>query len=252
MKAFIFERNGEPADVLALRDLPDPKAGLGEVLVRVHLSPVHASDLHIMRGRFGRQPALPASPGVECLGTVEALGPGVTGLSVGMRVVLLDVWGVWRELVVAPAERTVPVPDEVPDEAAAQAMVNPVTAWVLTKVEHRLESGEWLVQTPAGSTVGKLILQLARSEGFRTINLVRRREQLTEITALGGDVTLCTEDEDWANQLVKASGGHGPAKAVDCIAGRIGAKVARTLAPGGRLLVYGVLSSHRQIKAGSL
>ena len=56
MKAFVFERTGDPNDVLAVRELPEPKPGPGEILVRVRLSPVHPSDMHIMRGRFGRQP----------------------------------------------------------------------------------------------------------------------------------------------------------------------------------------------------
>ena len=76
MKAFVFERTGDPNDVLAVRELPKPKPGPGEILVRVQLSPVHPSDMHIMRGRFGRQPTLPASPGIECVGAVEALGSG--------------------------------------------------------------------------------------------------------------------------------------------------------------------------------
>jgi NADPH2:quinone reductase len=113
-------------------------------------------------------------------------------------------------------------------------------------VEHRLRPGDWLTQTAAGSTVGRLVLQLARSESFRTINLVRRRAQVAEIVNLGGDVALCTEDVDWAAQLVQAGGGAGPAKAIDCVAGRIGSDLARQLAPGGRLLVFGALSSHRQ------
>jgi len=72
-------------------------------------------------------------------------------------------------------ERVVPVPDGASDEDAAQAIVNPVTAWVLTMVEHRLQPGDGLTQTAAGSTVGRLVLQLARSEGFRTVTIVRRR-----------------------------------------------------------------------------
>jgi NADPH:quinone reductase-like Zn-dependent oxidoreductase len=252
VKALIFERNGEPADVLAIRDLPDPVPGPGELLVRVRLSPVNPSDLHVIRGRFGRQPALPASPGLECVGVVQTLGPGTQGPISGTRVVLVDVPGTWRELLVCPAERVVPVPDEVSDEDAAQALVNPVTAWVLTMVEHRMQRGEWLTQTAAGSTVGKLILQLARSEGFRTINIVYRRPQVPEIAKLGGDVTLCTEDDDWPSQLVKAGGGAGPSKAIDCVAGRIGAELVRALAPGGRILVFGALSSHRQTERSAL
>ena len=75
---------------------------------------------------------------------------------------------------------------------------------------------------------------------------MRRRAQAPEIAELGGNVTLCTEDDDWPAQLVKAGGGIGPSKAIDCVAGRVGATLARTLAPGGRLLVFGALSSHRQ------
>jgi len=246
MKAFVFERNGEPSDVLRLRQLPDPTPGPGEALVRVLLAPVHPSDLHILRGRYGRQPALPASPGVECLAVVEALGPNTSGPAPGTRVVLIDTWGTWRELVVSPVERLVRVPEAVADDAAAQTIVTPVTAWVLTKEELGLRPGEWLVQTAAGSTVGRLILQLARAEGFHTINIVRWRAEVVEIDRLGGDITLCTEDDDWPAQLAKASGGTGPLKAIDCVAGRVGADLARVLAPGGHLLVFGALSSHHQ------
>jgi len=234
-----------------MKDLPDPQPAPGEVLVRVQLSPVHPTDLHVMRGRFGRQPALPASPGVECVGIVEALGQGTTGPAIGTRVVLINVLGAWRERVVISAERVIPVPDRVSDEDAAQACVNPLTAWILTMGEHRLQPGEWLAQTAAGSTVGRIVLQLARSERFRTINIVRRSAQMQEITDLGGDVTLSTENDDWAEQLLAAGGGRGPLKAIDCVAGRVGATLARNLAPGGRLLVFGALSSHRQTEASA-
>jgi NADPH:quinone reductase-like Zn-dependent oxidoreductase len=246
MKALVFERNGDPSDVLTVQELPDPRPGPGEILVRVRCASVNPSDLHVLRGRFGRQPALPASPGTEAMGVVEALGEGVQGPALGTRVALLNVWGTWRERLVAPAERVVPVPDSVSDEDAAQALVNPVTAWVLTMIEHRLKPGDWLAQTAAGSTVGRLVLQLAQSEGFHTINLVRRQAQVAEINDLGGDVTLCTEDAEWAATLARSADGKAPDAAIDCVAGRTGALVARHLAPGGRLLIYGALSSHRQ------
>src|SRR5260370_12418067 len=246
MKAFVFERTGNPNDVLAVRELPEPKPGPGEILVRVRLSTVHPSDMHIMRGRFGRQPTLPASPGIECVGVVEALGSGVAGPAPGTRVVLLNVWGSWRELIVSPAERVIPVPADLSDEDAAQSLVNPVTAWVMTMVEHDLKPGDWLVQTAAGSTVGALVLQLARSERFRRGNIVRRRAQVPDITALGGEVVISSEDNDWGTQLATASAGTALSRAIDCVPGRIGATVARHLAPGGRMLVYRALSSHRQ------
>src|SRR3989454_12013690 len=96
-------------------------------------------------------------------------------------------------------------PADLSDEDAAQALVNPVTAWVMTMVEHDLKPGDWLVQTAAGSTVGQLVLQLARSERFRTVNIVRRRAQAPDIKALGGEVVISSEDNDWGTQLATAS-----------------------------------------------
>ena len=246
MKGLVIERIGEPSEVLQLRDLPAADVGVDEVCVRMLLAPVHPSDLHTIRGRFGRQPPLPATAGSEGVGVIEKLGSRVRGLDIGTRVVLLNVPGTWQELLVCPAARAIPVPDGVSDEDAAQALINPLTAWLLAFEEHRLGEGDWLVQTAAGSVVGRTVLQLAKVRGFHTINLVRRPDQVAEIKALGGDVVICTDEQDWARQLTGAAGGKGVAKVVDCVAGRIGATIARHLAPGGRMLVYGALSSHRQ------
>jgi NADPH2:quinone reductase len=248
MKAFIIEQNGEPSAVVQSRDLPEPLPGPAEVRVKMLLAPVHPSDLHIIRGRFApqRQPKLPASPGSEGVGIIDAVGSEVARSRIGERVVLLDVPGTWRELVISPAERAIPVPEGVSSEDAAQALINPMTAWAMTMVEHKLEPGGWLVQSAAGSTVGRLVLQIAKAQGFHTINLVRREEQVAEIRELGGDIVLCTAHQDWPEQLKQATGGKGIAKAIDCVAGRTGATIARQLALNGRMLAYGALSSHRQ------
>ena len=248
MKALVIERNGEPSAVVHRRDLPEPMPGAMEVRVRMLLAPVHPSDLHIIRGRFApqRQPQLPASPGSEGVGIIDAVGSDVPRTRIGERVVLLDVPGTWREQVISPADRAIAVPAAVSDEDAAQALINPMTAWAMTMVEHQLGREDWLVQSAAGSTVGRFVLQIAKTQGFRTINLVRRAEQVAEIRELGGDIVLCTADESWPEQLKKATGGHGIARAIDCVAGRTGATLARQLAQNGRLLVYGALSSHRQ------
>ncbi|WP_395408342.1 zinc-dependent alcohol dehydrogenase family protein [Pseudoduganella sp. UC29_106] len=248
MKALIIERNGEPSQVVQWRELPEPMPGPTEVRVKMLLAPVHPSDLHIIRGRFARQrqPQLPASPGSEGVGIIDAVGSDVSPARVGERVVLLDVAGTWREKVISPSERAIPVPEGISDEDAAQALINPMTAWAMTVSEHQLQRGDWLVQSAAGSTVGRLVLQIAKMQGFRTINLVRRKEQVAEIQELGGDVVICTADEDWPEQLKEATGAGGIVSAIDCVAGRTGATLARQLALNGRMLVYGALSSHRQ------
>ncbi|HLH06505.1 MAG TPA: zinc-dependent alcohol dehydrogenase family protein [Terriglobales bacterium] len=246
MKALIFRQTGEPKSVLELAEISTPPLAAGEALVRVLLTPINASDLHMVRGRYGRQPELPASPGIEAVGIVEALGPGAQGPTVGTRVIFIDTWNMWREQIVCPAEKLVPVPDGLDDAAAAASYINPLTAWALTLSTHKLKEGDWLLQTAAASSVGKFVLQLAQRFRFKTINVIRRREQESIIRKLGGDEVICTADEDLRARLQELTAGKGVERAIDCVAGDIGAEIARNLAPGGTMLVYGALSSHRQ------
>src|SRR4029434_1035500 len=127
------------------------------------------------------QPALPASPGAEGVGIVEAVGPGVQGSIVGTRVVFVHTWHTWREQVVCPVDRLVPVPDGLDDPAAATSCTNPLTAWALTRSSHNLKEGNWLLQTAAASSVGKLVLQLAQQDRFKTIKVMQLRSQATSI-----------------------------------------------------------------------
>jgi NADPH:quinone reductase-like Zn-dependent oxidoreductase len=246
MKALIYRETGEPKSVLRLTEIPTPPLAAGEALVRVLLSPINASDLHMVRGRYGRQPELPASPGIEGVGIVEAVGQGVQGSLVGVRVVFIDTWNTWREQIVCPADKLVRVPDGVNDPVAATSYINPLTAWALTSSSHHLKEGDWLLQTAAASSVGKFVLQLAQQHRFKTINVIRRREQETIVRNLGGDEVICTADEDLKARLQELTAGKGVERAIDCVAGELGAEIARNLAPAGTMLVYGALSSHRQ------
>jgi len=246
MKALIFRETGEPKSVLRLEEIPTPPLAPGEALVRVLLSPINASDLHMVRGRYGYQPELPASPGIEAVGIVEALGPGAQAPKVGTRVVFIDTWNTWREQIVCPADKLVPVPDGLADHAAAASYINPLTAWALTLSAHNLKEGDWLLQTAAASNVGKFVLQLGQKYRFKTINVIRRREQESIVRNLKGDEVICTADEDLRARLQELTAGKGVERAIDCVAGELGAEIARNLAPAGTMLVYGALSSHRQ------
>ena len=200
----------------------------------------------MLRGRYGYQPELPASPGIEAVGIVEAVGPGAQDLMVGTRVVFVGTWNTWREQIVCPVGRLVPVPDGLDDPTAATSYINPLTAWALTRSGHNLKEGDWLLQTAAASSVGKLVLQLAQHYRFKTINVIRRREQETIIRNLGGNEVICTADEDLRARLQELTAGKGIERAIDCVAGELGAEIARNLAPAGTMLVFGALSSHRQ------
>src|SRR5438270_9377895 len=115
MKAVVFDRFGDPAEVLHVRDVPPPEPGPGQVRVRMVASPVNPSDLLVVRGEYGKLPTLPATPGFEGVGVVDRSGGGllalVRGLRPGKRVaVIAREGGAWAEYAVVPARQLVPLP----------------------------------------------------------------------------------------------------------------------------------------------
>jgi NADPH:quinone reductase-like Zn-dependent oxidoreductase len=246
MRAVVADRVGEPSEVLHLQTRPIPQPGPGEVRLRVTAVPVEASDLHTIRGRYGFTPEFPAVPGIESVGVIDEIGSGTDGLTIGQRIVTVGVTGTWQEYVVADASRVLAVPAGMSNSTAAQILSNPLTAMILTGEELDVRPGEWLLQTAAGSTVGQLVIQLGAHVGFKTLNVVRRRSAVDDILALGGTAVICTEDEDLRERVAEISGHDGVSKAIDCVSGQVGADVSRALAPGGELVVFGALSTHRQ------
>ncbi len=247
MQALVAYAVGEPAEVLRLERRPVPEPGRGQVRIRVQAAPVNPNDLHVLRGRYGFAPHLPAVLGQESVGVLDALGEGVDGFTIGQRVITIGVTGTWQEYVVADAGRVLAVPGEMSASTAAQLLTNPLTAVLLVTSELDVQPGEWLLQTAAGSSVGKVVLQLGRHLGFKTINVIRRRSAVGEILTLGGTEVICTEDEDLPTRVAEIAGDEGGVrKAIDCVAGQVGADVSRSLAPGGEMIVYGALSTHRQ------
>jgi NADPH:quinone reductase-like Zn-dependent oxidoreductase len=242
MQSVRFHEFGDPSEVLRVEDVARPEAGAGEVLVRMRARPINPSDLLTVRGLYGSLPVPPATPGLEGMREVAEAGEGVTHLRTGQRVIPLGVAGTWAEYVVAPAARVIPVPEGVSDQTAAQFVVNPLTAWIMCVEELALRPGEWLLQTAAGSTLGRVVLQIARQRGFKTINVVRRREQAEELLALGADACVCTDEEDIAARVREIVGEEGVRKAIDAVGGETGAAALGALGRGGVMLVYGLLS----------
>lgn len=247
MKAVVFDQFGDPGEVLQARDVPLPEPGRGEVRVRMLASPINPSDLMVVRGQYGMLPSLPATPGFEGMGVIDATGPGLLkrlrGLRPGRRVATLGVKnGAWKEYAIVSARQTVPIPDDIPDEQAAAFFVNPATALVMTRNVLRVPPGAWLIQTAAGSALGRMVIRLGQHFGFRTINVVRRREQAEELLQAGGDAAICTSDESIEERVKSITGGAGVRYAIDAVGGATGTGVVRSLATGGRMLVYGTLA----------
>ncbi len=242
MRALRFESVGNPKDVLRLVEVPMPEPGPGEVRLRMKLRPINPSDVLQVKGVYGNRPPLPATAGLEGLGLVDAVGAGVSGFSNGQRVVPIGAQGTWADFVVTSAENLVPIPEGLLDESAAQIIVNPLTAWIMAVEDLKLGPGDWLVQTAAGSIVGRCLIQIAKLQGFKTLNLVRRPEQVAELMAAGADAVLCTEDREWMDRAHEIVGSKGAAAAVDAVGGELGGSVSMLLKRNGVLLVYGALS----------
>ena len=188
-------------------------------------------------------PTLPATPGLEGAGVVEdANGPA---LAVGTRGFIFfntkEGQGSWQQYVAVPASSVIPVPDSVSDEAAAQLLVNPVS--VIGMLDQlAAPAGEFVLQSAAGSTLGRLLIAVAHKRGVKTINIVRRAEQAAELKAIGADEVLCSETDDIAARVKEITGGKGAWGAVDAVGGALTARMTGALRNGGLLLLYGAMS----------
>jgi NADPH:quinone reductase-like Zn-dependent oxidoreductase len=244
MKAAVFDAFGPPADVLRIREVPDPKPGPGQVRVRMIASPINPSDLLVVEGRYGVLPSLPSTPGFEGVGVVEEVGPGLLGRLVkGKRVVAINSeGGNWADRAIIPARQARPVPEDIPDDQAATFFVNPATVLAMVRHIHGVPKGEWLLQSAAGSTLGRMIIRLGQHDGFKTLNVVRRREAIAELKALGADAVIASSDGPIDEQVRQVTRSDGVHYAVDPVGGETGTGVFRSLAPGGRVLLYGTLT----------
>jgi NADPH:quinone reductase-like Zn-dependent oxidoreductase len=244
MKAIVFDQFGEPADVLRVRDVPIPEPGPGQVRVRMIASPVNPSDLLVVRGRYGVLPTLPATPGFEGVGVVDKAGPGLIGWLVkGKRVTVInDMGGNWAEYAVISARQARPVAADIPDEQVASFFINPATVLAMARHVLAVPKGDWLLQSAAGSQLGRMIIKLGRHDGFRTLNVVRRPEAIAELKALGGDAVISSSEGPIDEQVRQVTGTDGVRFAVDPVGGDTGTGVFDSLAAEGRMLVYGTLS----------
>ncbi|GHO47394.1 zinc-dependent alcohol dehydrogenase family protein [Ktedonospora formicarum] len=245
MKAIQFTHYGEPAQVLTVQDLPLPEPGKGEVRVRILASPVNPSDLLFVRGHYaGVQPYFPSPVGFEGIGIVDALGPHADHPVPGQRVAVIngETGGNWAEYAVVPAHALLPVPDHLPDEQIASFFINPASAILMLRHILAISKGEWLLQSAAGSELGRMIIRLAQRDGIRTVNIVRRREAVTELENLGADAVIVSTEGPIDEQVRRIVGSQGVKYAIDPVVGETETQMYQALGDDGRMLVYGSLT----------
>jgi NADPH:quinone reductase-like Zn-dependent oxidoreductase len=240
MKALCFETPGLAQDILSIQELPTPAPGPGEVRMKVIYSPINPSDLMYVQNMYGIRPVFPqAKAGFEAVGTVDACGEGVD-IPLGTRASFTGI-GVWAEYVLTSAKSLIPVPAEMSDEVAAQLFVNPYTAYAMV-LESGVQPGQYLMLSAAGSAFGKMVIQICKQKGIKTIGTVRRNDLVDDLKALGADEIINLAEESVTRRVKAITNGEGVPCILDAVAGPSAANLLPCLAHGGRMLVYGALS----------
>ncbi|KKB78281.1 hypothetical protein VW35_11595 [Devosia soli] len=240
MLSATYSEFGSPEKVLSAGETEKPQPGPGQVLIRMVLSPVHNHDLMTISGQYGFKPQLPAVPGTEAVGVVEALGEGVTNLKVGQRVA----GGgekTWAEYYLGQAARLVPVPDGVSDETACQLVSMPLSAKMLIE-SLDLKAGDWIVQNAANGAVGKLVAQYGKQKGINVLGLVRRAEAVEELGALGIDNVVATDTDGWQDEARKITGGAPVVRAIESLGGDGAMQVLSVASDGAQLVSFGAMT----------
>ncbi|XP_072170458.1 enoyl-[acyl-carrier-protein] reductase, mitochondrial-like [Diadema setosum] len=220
-------------------------------------APINPSDINAIQGIYPIQPSLPAVAGFEGLGEILQVGSNVTDMHQGERVIFPGRFtGTWRSHVVCPADAVMTVPEGTPPLVAATLRVNACTAYrMLADFEH-LEEGDTVLQNAANSGAGQAVIQIAAARGLKTINIVRERPNLTELSDFlhGLGATVVTTESTLrkeASALLK--GLPKPKLAINAIGGKSVISIIKNLQQGGTIVTYGGMSKQPvMVPTGSL
>ncbi len=241
LRAQYETRGPVPEDVIHAVEFDVPALEAGQALVEVVAAPINPSDVLTLTGEYGHLPPLPAVGGREGVGRVADLGPDTPGPDVGQRVLLPVGCGSWSTHVVVDAARLVPLPNEADPYQLAMMTINPPTAALLLSEFVDLGPDDWVIQNAANSAVGLYLVQLARSRGHRTVNVVRREAAVPVVRDAGGDVVL-VDDDDLPRRVGEATGGAAIRLGIDAIGGSSTGRLADCLCEGATLVNYGRMS----------
>jgi NADPH2:quinone reductase len=238
MRAWRVTRLGEPAEALSLDTVPVPVPGAGEVLVKVAAVAANFPDVLLCRGEYQVKPELPFTPGIECVGTVAALGDGVSPLTVGERVVGSKI-GVLSEYAVLPASDVWAAPSSLSDAEAAGLTVAYQTAWFGLHRRAALRQGEWLLVHAAAGGVGLAAVQLGVAAGARVIGVVGSEAKAAVAREAGAEIVLVRGVDDLVAGVKSATGGHGADVVFDPVGGAAFDASTKCIAFEGRIVVVG-------------
>ncbi len=236
MKAIRIHSAGNP-EVLRFEDVPAPAPGPDQALVRLHAAGVNFIDIYHRTGLYALP--LPAIPGSEGAGTVEAVGSGVTEVKPGDRVAYTNVLGSYAEFVVAPAWRLVPILSGIDFMQAAAVMLQGMTAHYLTHTTYPLHPGDWALVHAAAGGVGALLVQMAKRRGARVIATVSTDAKATVAREAGADEVINYTREEFDTAVRRLTGGTGVRVVYDSVGKDTFERSLNCLTVRGMLVLYG-------------
>ncbi len=241
IRVAVYETHGNPAETVRVIEQPWPTAAADEAVVQMRAAPINPADLNAIEGKYPVRPTLPATPGMEGAGVVVEVGSAVRKVKPGDQVILPHNFGTWREACAVKAEQLVFAPAEIEPVQAAMLKVNPITAWRMLHDFVSLGRGDWFIQNAANSAAGRAALQIGRELGYRSVNVVRRPELISELKEEGAEVVLL--DDDTLREEVKAATNGAPIRlALNAVGGESALRMAKTLAADATMVTYGAMS----------
>ena len=252
MRAIVASEPGGP-EVLSLGEVPDPEPGPGEVLLRVAATAVNRADLLQRQGHYPPPPGASDVLGLECSGTVAAVGEGVEGWSVGDEVCALLAGGGYAEQVVVPAGQVMPVPDGVDLVTAAALPEVACTVWSNVFMVAGLQPGEHLLVHGGAGGIGTFAIQLATALGAHVHTTAGSAEKLKVCADLGAETTINYREQDFVEEVRAATDGHGADVVLDNMGASYLSRNVDVLATEGRLVVIGMQGGSKgEIDLGAL
>lgn len=236
MKAIVVENCGGP-EVLVYKEAEKPTPKAGEALVKLAAIGLNFIDVYHRTGLYSLP--RPFIPGMEAAGTVEAIGEGVTELTVGDRVAYAMNPGAYAEYAVVPVWKLVNVPAGVSAEQAAAAMLQGMTAHYLVTSVHPLKAGETALIHAAAGGVGLLLIQMAKNIGARVIGTVSTAAKADLARAAGADEIILYTEQDFAAETRRLTDGKGVAVVYDSVGKDTFLQSLNCLAPRGMLALFG-------------
>jgi NADPH:quinone reductase len=239
MKAIQIQVTGGP-EVLELADLPIPEPGPGQVLVRVEATGVNFIEIYFRKGVY--KAALPFIPGSEAAGTVEELGPGVTGFMAGDAVASTSMIGSYAEYALVPAAQLIKIPEGLSMEHAAAAMLQGMTAHYLTHSTYPLKTGDTALVHAGAGGVGLLLTQMAARIGARVITTVSTKAKAKLSHEAGASDVILYSHQSFEAEVKRLTGGKGVDVVYDSVGKETFEQSLNCLRPRGMMVLFGASS----------